>query len=115
MSDWLAGADADAQPSFRRFREIGHLDFTMATAEETEAVMRDAGFLEVASRDRNAWFADLLRYELEQIEGPLRGRIVEVAGEALTEHWTTIRRAMTEAAAVGALRPTHLRGRRGEG
>lgn len=112
VSDWLASADAYEQPAFLRYRELGHLDFTMATAVETEAILREAGFAEVASRDRNVWYAELAAYEVAQIAGPLRSHIVEAAGEEMTEHWIKVRRALAEAAAVGALRPTHLRGRR---
>ena len=110
VSDWLASADAYDQPAFLRYRELGHLDFTMATAAATEAILRETGFAEVASRDRNAWYAELAAHEVEQIAGPLRARIVEAAGEDLTAHWIEVRRALAEAVAVGALRPTHLRG-----
>ena len=112
VSDWLAGPDAYDIPAFQHFRELAHLNFTMVTAEQTETVLREAGFTEVSSRDRNAWYADLSRYELEQIEGPLRSRVVEVAGEEMTAHWIRIRRALCEATAAGGLRPTHLRGQR---
>ena len=114
VSDWLASADAYEQPAFLRYRELGHLDFTMATAPQTETILREAGFSEVSSRDRNAWYAELAAYEVEQIAGPLRPRIAEAAGEQMTEHWIKVRRALAEATAVGALRPTHLRGRRPE-
>lgn len=72
--------------------------------------MTAAGFEEVATRDRNAWYADLSRYELQQVEGPLRGQLVEAVGEDIYGHWLQVRRALADAVAVGALRPTHLRG-----
>ena len=37
-------------------------------------------------------------------------RILEVAEEDVYLHWMDIRRAFRDSAAVGALRPTHLRG-----
>jgi hypothetical protein len=82
----------------------------MATAPETEATMTAAGFEKVATRDRNAWYADLSRYELQQVEGPLREQLMEAVGEEIYDHWRQVRRALADAVAVGALRPTHLRG-----
>ena len=84
----------------------------MATAAESEAALRAAGFTEVASRDRNAWYAELARDEVEQIAGPLRAPLIAAAGAEIYEHWLEVRRALAEAAAEGALRPTHLRGRK---
>ena len=109
-SDWLGGDNTETAPEWLRFRELGHLDFTMATAPETEATMTAAGFERVATRDRNAWYADLSRHELEQVEGPLRGQLIEAVGEDIYGHWLQVRRALAGAVFAGALRPTHLRG-----
>src|SRR3546814_8380169 len=43
-SDWLAGEGALDDPAFRRYVDLGHLKFTMATAEENAAIMRESGF-----------------------------------------------------------------------
>ena len=109
-SDWLGGDNTAASADWQRYRALGHLDFTMATAAETEATMTAAGFDRVSTRDRNAWYADLSRFELEQIEGPLRDELIAAVGEEIYDHWRQVRRALAGAAASGALRPTHLRG-----
>lgn len=109
-SDWLGSDNTASAPEWRRFRELGHLDFTMATAPETEATMTTAGFERVSTRDRNSWYADLSRQELEQVDGPLRDHLIEAVGEDIYGHWLLVRRALADAVAVGALRPTHLRG-----
>ena len=109
-SDWLGGENTATAPEWARLCEVGDLTFIMATAAETEAAMVDAGFAAVSTRDRNAWYAELSRQELEQVTGPLRDRLIEAVGEALYHHWVDVRRATADAVAVGALRPTHLRG-----
>jgi len=108
-SDWLGGGDMRA-PEWLRYRELAHLDFAMATAAETEAKLREAGFVDVSSLDRNAWYAEATKQEVRDLEGPLRGRLLEVVDEELYAHWLEVRRAMRDAVGVGALRPTHLRG-----
>ena len=109
-SDWLAGDNTASSADWLRYRELGHLDFTMATAADTEATMTAAGFDRVSTRDRNAWYADLARFELEQIEGPLRDELIAAVGEEIHGHWVQVRRALAGAVGAGALRPTHLRG-----
>ena len=109
-SDWLGGDNTATAPEWLRFRELGHLDFTMATAPETEATMTAAGFERVSTRDRNSWYAELSRQELNQVEGPLRNQSIDAFGEEIYAHWVQVRRALADAVAVGALRPTHLCG-----
>lgn len=111
-SDWLAGEGAGDNEAFRRYQDLIRLDFTMATAEETEAVMRKAGFEQVSSRDRNAWYAEICAAEVAAIEGPLREEVVAVSDEETYERWLGARRALAEVVANGTLRPTHLRGRK---
>ncbi len=72
--------------------------------------MAAAGFKNVSTRDRNSWYAELSRHEVEQAEGPLRDQLIEAVGEKICLHWAQVRRALADAVAVGALRPTHLRG-----
>jgi len=109
-SDWLVGENADSSPEWARVRNLSHLDFKVFTAAETELAMRQAGFEQVSTLDRNAWYASNSATEYRQLEGPLRERILEVADEEVYEHWIKVRRAFRDSAAVGALRPTHLRG-----
>ncbi len=111
-SDWLAGEGAADDAALRRYIELIGLDFTMATAAETAAAMRNAGFADVATVDRNAWYAEVSAEEVAAIEGPLRDQVIAVSSEAIYERWLSARRALAEAVAHGALRPTHLRGRK---
>ena len=107
-SDWLGGDNTATAPEWKRFRELGHLDFIMATAAETCATMTAAGFENVSTR--NAWYAQLSRFDLDQVRGPLRDKLIDAAGEEIYLNWLKVRHALTDAVAVGALRPTHLRG-----
>ncbi|MGF1630134.1 MAG: class I SAM-dependent methyltransferase [Kiloniellaceae bacterium] len=109
-SDWLAGAGAMDDPAFRRYVDLGHLKFTMATAEETAAIMRETGFADVATVDRNAWYAEVSAREAAAIAGPLREQVIAVSDLQTYERWRDGRKALADATAHGSLRPTHLRG-----
>jgi SAM-dependent methyltransferase len=109
-SDWLSGENARDDPAFQRFLELAHLSFAMATAGETARIMRDVGFEGVATKDRNAWYAELSAQEAAAIEGPLREQIIEVSDRETYAGWLLVRRQLAEATRTGSLRPTHLRG-----
>ncbi len=109
-SDWLAGEDALGKPELDRFQEVGHLSFTMATASEMAAALTAAGFQNVETRDRNAWYASVCAEELARVEGPLRQQLTDMVGEEIYSHWLTVRRSLAAAVTAGGLRPTHLRG-----
>ena len=112
-SDWLAHEMAGEMPEFQKYMELkNHLDFAMATPDETAAVMRTAGFQDVSTRDRNAWYAVLAEEEARQVAGPLREQLVEAAGEEIYAHWVKVRRGLADATKAGGLRPTHLRGKK---
>ena len=111
-SDWLSGPGAMEDPDFQHYLDVGHLSFAMATARETEAVMRVAGFEGVRSLDRNAWYAEISAEEVRQIEGPLRDQVIGVSSTEIYETWRVVRRALAAATQSGALRPTHLHGRK---
>lgn len=111
-SDWLAGEGAANDAALLGYMELIGLDITMATAAETAAAMRDAGFEAVSTVDRNAWYAEVSAKEVAAIEGPLRDEIIAVSSPAIHARWLAARRQLAEATRRGALRPTHLRGRR---
>ena len=97
-------------PPLERFRELAHLTFTMATAPQMECILEKEGFHNVESTDRNKWFVQIANHDLRQIEGPLYQSLIDEFGEEIVSHWVKVRRAMTDAADAGGLRPTHLRG-----
>lgn len=113
-SDWLIGETAESSPAWAHFRKLAHLSLHFSTARETELAMQEAGFQRVSSLDRNHWYAPVTSHEVEQLEGPLRDRIIEVSDEKKYQHWLTVRRALRDSVLAGALRPTHLRGYKNE-
>lgn len=109
-SDWLSGDEESGIPPLERFRELAHLTFVMATAPQMESILGKAGFDNVESTDRNEWFTRISNHDLRQIEGPLYQSLIDEFSEEVVSHWIKVRRAMTDAADAGGLRPTHLRG-----
>ncbi len=111
-SDWLVSEDAGSSEEWKNLQRLAHLNFEVATAQKCENSLTHAGFDQVKTRDRNNWYAPLTIHELDQLEGPLRESILEIATVESYQNWLEVRRALRDAANVGALRPTHLFGRK---
>lgn len=109
-SDWLAGEKTQSSPDWQRVIELTQHNFHMATAAEAKGMLRAAGFVDVSSVDRNAWYSEFTKQEVRDLEGPLRERLLEVVDEDVYQHWLEVRRALRDAVNAGAMRPTHLRG-----
>lgn len=107
-SDWLAGENIARCPAWARFLELRRPSFAMVDAETMVAAIGRAGFVDVRTLDRNAWFAVAAERDVETVEGPLRAPLLGLLGEAGYREWLDVRNAIAGAARSGALRPTHL-------
>ncbi len=67
-SDWLAREGAETLEGFRSWRALTPHSFAMQTSEETRMQMQTAGFSDIATRDRNAWYAETALREVRMME-----------------------------------------------
>ncbi len=111
-SDWLGSTDPVEQAEMKKVTEKAHLHFEMAAAPEIEAMLSEAGFSDVSSRDRNAWFSELCEQEVVAFNGPLYQELVEAVGKDIVDPWIEVRKGIANAARTGGLRPTHYFGHR---
>jgi ubiquinone/menaquinone biosynthesis C-methylase UbiE len=111
-SDWLGGENWAKSPEWRDFCDLTDWTSHLATAGEIAVLMEAAGFVHISMRDRNSWYIEEKKREVDRIEGPLRQKIVEVVGPTGYAKWLTVNRANLAAVVAGALRPTHFRGYR---
>ena len=72
--------------------------------------MQRAGFADVVTRDRNPWYRDVAREELERLKGPLYDTGRGVVGSAYVDKNIVTWEAMQKVLDTGEHRPTHLRG-----
>jgi phosphoethanolamine N-methyltransferase len=112
-SDWLRSANADKLAGYKEWRSLTSLSFSMQTAEETQAEMIDAGFVDVTSRDRNKWYIEAAQQEIDMMKSDeWQNQYIAEFGEDNYTEGLVLRIANARAAECGGLRPTHLFGRR---
>ena len=107
-SDWLRGGEDTATEAALAWLSYVHLNFQMSEAPAVEATIRAAGFDSVRLNDRNAWYQEEIKRELESLEGESFEKLASMIGaEAANyrlENSTMKRHAIDD----GFLRPTHI-------
>jgi phosphoethanolamine N-methyltransferase len=108
-SDWLRGGDGAYSAEMVEFFRLEGITYNMATLAESAARLREAGFLDVAIRDRHAWYRELARRELASMCGPLRATIEARIGAERAAHFVANWRQLSVVLERGELRPAHLK------
>ena len=109
-SNWMISHDGEPSPEMKDYIAAEGLSFAMASPARYAAAMRRAGFADVVTRDRNPWYRDVARGELEQLKGPLYDKVAAVVGSAYVDKNIKTWEAMQKVLDSGEHRPTHLRG-----
>lgn len=111
-SDWMIGHDGEPSRDMKDYIAAEGLSFSMASPARYREAMRKAGFVDVVTVDRNAWYRDVARIELERLRGPLYAKAAEAVGAAYVDKNIRTWEAMRKVLDSGEHRPTHLRGRK---
>ena len=108
-SDWLRGETGPYSAEMLEFFRLEGIAYNMASLAESAAALREAGFIAVEVRDRNAWYVDLAQRELAAMEGPLLPVIVERIGRERALHFVANWQQLVVVLRRGELRPGHLK------
>ncbi|HEV7254927.1 MAG TPA: methyltransferase domain-containing protein [Mesorhizobium sp.] len=108
-SDWLIGHDGEPSPDMKAYLDAEGLSFGMASPARYARAMERAGFTGIATADRNPWYREVARGEIERLEGPLYAQASKAAGAAYVDKNIRTWAAMLKVLDSGEHRPTHLR------
>ena len=111
-SDWLTSRDGDPTEAMKLYLAAEGLSFGMASPARYESAMQLAGFVDVSTVNRNPWYRDVARGELERLQGPLYDEVSKAVGEDYVEKNIRTWTAMQAVLDSGEHCPTHLFGRK---
>jgi phosphoethanolamine N-methyltransferase len=107
-SDWLTSHDGEPSPLMQTYLKAEGLSFGMASAKRYEDAMRKAGFINISTVNRNSWYREIARAELERLKGPLYKTVAAAVGadyvDKNIETWTAMQKVLDSAEHC----PTHL-------
>jgi phosphoethanolamine N-methyltransferase len=111
-SDWLIGHDGTPSPEMAAYIAAEGLDFGMASPSRYASALREAGFDQVSTTSRNAWYAEVAQAELQRLQGPLGDQMAVELGRDFVDHNIEIWGRMVPVLRSGEHCPTHLHGRK---
>jgi phosphoethanolamine N-methyltransferase len=111
-SDWLIGHDGSPSPAMQAYMAAEDLDFGMASAAGYRSAMQAAGFVDMETISRNAWYRSIAQVELARLRGDLGAQAAELVGQEFVDHNIEIWKRMITVLETGEHCPTHLRGRK---
>ncbi len=111
-SDWLISHDGPPSPAMSAYIAQEDLDFVMASPRRYHAAFVAAGFEAVNLVNRNRWYLDVARSELEALRGPRRQEFESVAGHDLVAYNIETWRMMIGVLETGEHCPHHIRARK---
>jgi SAM-dependent methyltransferase len=111
-SDWLISHDHAPSPEMAAYIAAEGLELGMASPGRYRDAMLSAGFIDVSTESRNAWYRDIAKQELERMRGPLGAAAARIVGQELVDQNILIWSRMVPVLESGEHCPTHLRARR---
>tara|TARA_R110002020_G_scaffold98736_8_gene234806 strand:+ start:535 stop:1371 length:837 start_codon:yes stop_codon:yes gene_type:complete len=111
-SDWLTSHDGAPSEAMRTYLAAEGLSFGMASAARYERAMAQAGFVDIRTVNRNEWYREVARGELERLKGPLYQPVAEAVGADYVDKNIRTWSAMQTVLDSGEHCPTHVFGTR---
>ena len=111
-SDWLIAHDDTPSPEMQAYIKAEALDFAMASPARYRRALEQAGFADIALKNRNPWYRAVARDELDRLSGSENARLSERYGKDFIDGQIATWQAMTAVLESGEHCPHHLRGRR---
>jgi len=109
--DWMK-PDREFSDDMRYWFKMERITYSMKTFQEYEAMLKDAGFVDIVLTDRSEWYRQKVQQEYEQIKTELYPRMVEVLGQAEADHFVENWRSMVVVCVNGDVYQGYYRGRK---
>jgi phosphoethanolamine N-methyltransferase len=109
--DWMK-TDGDYSADMLYWFEMEGLTYAMVTLEEQAALLREAGFVNVAAEDATDWYRRKARREYERLRGELGPALIELLGADEARHFIENWRAMVLVIDSGEMRQAYCRGQK---
>ncbi|MEO1161594.1 MAG: methyltransferase domain-containing protein, partial [Pseudomonadota bacterium] len=111
-SDWLMSHDGEPSPDMQAYLASEDLDFGMASPGLYADALEQAGFVDVALTNRNAWYCNQARRELALLQGDLHDAATAELGQEIVDHNIQTWGLMIKVLETGEHCPHHVRGQK---
>lgn len=109
VSDWMRIDDNPPSIQMKQYISAEGLDMYMCSLKRYEQALKNAGFIDIVIKDRNAWYLDKAYQELADIEGPLNKQVIDAIGPEETAEAIDIWKKLIGVLELGEHRPGHFK------
>ena len=104
-SDWMRIDDNPPSMQMQEYIAAEGLDMYMCSLKRYEQALKNAGFIDIVIKDRNAWYLGKAKKELADIEGPLNKQVIDAIGPEETVGAIDIWKKLIGVLEIGEHRP----------
>jgi len=109
VSDWMRIDDNPPSMQMQEYIAAEGLDMYMCSLKHYEQALKKVGFIEIAIKDRNAWYLGKAKKELAAIQGPLNKQIINAIGSEEIASAIDIWKKLIGVLELGEHRPGHFK------
>ncbi|NQY08053.1 MAG: methyltransferase domain-containing protein [Flavobacteriales bacterium] len=91
--EWLK-SPAEISQDMLYFFEVEGLTYSLQSIEEQRKALGEMGFEQIEQTNASTWYKKKAREEYENIQGALNKKVIEIMGQAKTEHYIEDWRSM---------------------
>ena len=111
-SDWLISHDDEPSEAMKHYIKLEGLEFAMASPGKYRRALSRAGFVDISLTNRNPWYFEQAKAELERLKGADKSKFHAVAGADFLKTNIDIWTAMLVVLESGEHCPHHFRARK---
>jgi len=109
VSDWMRIDDNPPSIQMQEYIAAEGLDMYMCSLKRYKQALKKTGFIDIAVKDRNAWYLDKAKKELAAIEGPLNKQVINAIGSEEITSAIDIWKKLIGVLELGEHRPGHFK------
>lgn len=108
FSDWLISHDHKPSKEMEYYLKLEDLGFGMASPLVYSKALKKSGFVAIKKNNRNKWYKDEARRELEILSGPSRKSYEDITSKGFIENQINTWKAMIKVLDTGEHCPHHF-------
>ena len=108
VSDWMRVDDNYPSQLMQEYIKMEGLSMNMCSLERYSKALKSTGFKNIFLRDRNAWYLEVAKKELSDLQTTYFKKLIGILGKDDAESTIKIWKKMVEVLEIGEHRPGHF-------
>ena len=108
VSDWMRIDDNPPSQLMKEYIQMEGLSMNMCSLQRYSKALESAGFKNIQLRDRNAWYLEVAKKELSDLQSTFYEKLIDILGKEDADLTIMIWKKMIKVLEIGEHRPGHF-------